>query len=350
MSNILSQAPFGSGESFDLTEIINPRNLGALTGVRFDDADSAFFLRQLTQVYTKTYDIKYAELKARKFIPVDNSVNPGALSFVWHQYDKKGQAKVVTDYANDFPNVEFNGKEFGGKLVSLGASYQYSMQDLRSAKMAGMPLETRKAEQARFVIESLVEYIAVFGFDGTNGTPPATTGAELQVIGFAKLPDVPLTTTTLNWIGGSATVTQILADVNARCKAIVDTSLGIHKPDTLVLPTAVYTYLATTPRSPTFTDDTMLQYILKQSPWLKTIEDWATLNTAGLLQDGSTVGGRAIFYEKNPDNCALVIAQEFEQLPPQVRGMGFVIPVHARIGGVKCPYPKSMAYLDGMAG
>lgn len=350
---ILPERPYGSGERFDLSDFITPHVLTGMTGRRFDANDTAIFLRQLTYIYSQTYDIKYPDLKARQFIPVDNRVGPGAESFVWRQFDKKGTAKIVHNYADDFPNAEVLGKEFQGRVVSLGASYQYTLQDLRAASMAGLPLETRKAETARRVMETAVESLAAYGINNTQFgqdlNPTDQTSDTIKMYGLTNSPNIQSSTTTNNWTSG-ATVQQILFDVNQLQNLIFKNSKGVHLPDTLLLPTDVYGYLATTPRSPTFTDDTMLQYILKQSPWLKSIDYWVPLDTAGKKQDGTTVGGRVMCYQRDPEILSLVIPQEFEQLPPQMIGMAFKVPCHMRFGGVTVRYPKAVAYLDGCAG
>ena len=59
-------------------------------------------------------------------------------------------------------------------------------------------------------------------------------------------------------------------------------TLGVHKPTTLALPTAAFAVLATTPRAPGFTNDTILDFILESSPWLEEITDWPYLNTIGV--------------------------------------------------------------------
>jgi hypothetical protein len=348
----------------------------AATGQRFDSASTAMFLRELTYVYQQTYDVKYADTVARKILAVDNRVNPGAESFVWRQYNHVGTAKVVDSYAEDFPNVEIFGAELQTRIVSLGASYQYTMQDMRAASMAGLPLETRKAEAARKAIENAVEAIAAFGDAaaatsvggqyGAVGTA-AQTGDTIRYYGLTNSPSilnaapasgsypgVPSVTntnyTSLNWTLNSTAVSDILGDVNAMQNCMFTLSLGVHKGDTLLLPTAVMSALATKARSVTFTDDSILQYIQKQSPWIKEVIYWPMLDVAGLKQDGVTVGPRVMLIEKKPENQQLIIPQEFEQLPPQMVNMAFKIPCHMRIGGVSVRYPLSVAYLDGTTG
>lgn len=345
----------------DLQEFFSPqlmRRMGLSTG-RSDAADTAIFLRQLTDVIVPTFDIKYVDNMARKLIPVDTSVQSGANSLVWRQFDKMGQAKIVDSYSDDFPNVEILGKEYQTRIVSLGASFQYSFQDLRAAAMANLPLEGRKALAARFAVERLLETIACTGMTGANGTYLTNASDTMPIYGLSNFPNIGATVghgsigagyTDQNWVGGSVSVTSILADINAMVQQIFNVSGGIHKPNTLVLPTAVYSYLATTARSPTFTDDSILQYILKQVPFLDSIEFWPFLDLAGKKQDTTTAGPRVMMYEKKPENMSLVIPQDFEMFAPEKEGGVFKVMTHMRTAGVVVHYPKSIAYLDGTTG
>jgi hypothetical protein len=328
------------------------QDLHRMTGQRFDALDTAIFLRQLTEVLQQTYDVKYPELKARRLIPVDNRVGPGADSFVWRQFDKYGQAKVVQNYADDFPNTEIVGQEFQTRVLSLGASYQYTLQDLRAASMAGLPLETRKAEAARFVMERAIESIAWLGLSGSNGLIAGVATDNIPVYGLTNFPGIQSQAASVTWSASSTTVSQILGDINKLQQLIFLTTKGVHTPDTLVLPTKIYGLLATTARSPTFTDDSMLQYVLKQSPWLKSIEFSPFLDTAGGVTTayGSGSSPRIMMYERTPEVLQLVVPQEFEQLPPQMLGMAFKIPCHMRCAGVTIRYPKAVIYMDGSDG
>jgi len=250
---------------------------------------------------------------------------------------------------------------------------------MRAASMAGLPLETRKAEQARRMLEQLVEQVAAFGIQqipgggnqGMFGVPTSLSTTDYMVcFGLTNFPNILQAynsgtaqytgqvtgggtgtgQTSNDWTSPSTTVTSILADVNKLQKEVVIGSQGVHTPDTLLLGTKTWSTLSTTARSPTFTDDSVIQYIMKQSPWLKRVIYWPVLDTAGLKQDNSTHGERVMVLESKPENMQLVIPQEFEQLPPQMVNMSFKIPCHMRIGGVTVRYPFSIAWLDGAAG
>src|ERR1700682_2890158 len=173
-ATIATERPDLSGQRFDLADYVNPAFLQSVTGQRFDAGQTAFFLRDLTDIYARTFDVKYPDLKARTILPVYTGVDPGAEGFVWRQFDRTGTAEVIA-------------AEEQSRIYSLGASYSYSIQDLRKAKMAGIPLETRKAFAARRAMEQAVEQIAFFGYQAVPGA--AATQSVLGAPAALSTPD-----------------------------------------------------------------------------------------------------------------------------------------------------------------
>ena len=135
---------------------------------RLDASESVFFARELEHVKAQSYDVKYPELTATKNIPVSSEAGSGAETITYQQYDAVGFAKIINNYATDLPRVDLVGKEFTAKVKSIGASYGYSIQDIRAARMAGKPLEQRKANAVRRANDQEVNRIAYFG-DAKHG-------------------------------------------------------------------------------------------------------------------------------------------------------------------------------------
>lgn len=349
-----------SGVRWDLADYVTPQRLEAMDGQRYDAATSAFFLRDLTEVLGRTYDIKYPDLKARQILPVFTGIDPAAEGYVWRQFDRVGGAHVIHDYGADLPSTEVVANEFQSRILSLGTSYNYSIQDLRKARMAGIPLETRKALAARRSMEQALEQIAFFGVAQVPGTgasqalmfAPAAqnTNDPLAMYGFTNFPGLPVVTGTNNWVNGSSSVSTIVQDFNSMFLNVIQNSKGVHTPDTVVFPLSTWSVLNTMARSVTFTDDTVLQYLMKENPWIKNVY-WSTmLETAGRNQANNAAGPRIMVLERNEENLSLVIPQEFEQLPPQMVNMTFKIACHMRVGGLRVSYPKSILAFDGTAG
>lgn len=309
---------------------------------RWDANESLAFARQLEFIYTQTYDTKFADLKARSLIPVDSSVPAGAELYSYKVFTEVGEAKKVDDYATDFPNVELFGTESFGRIISLGDSYQYSIQDMRRAQMMGMPLQAKKATAARHVMERKLDYIACVG-DGAQ-VPGFATNTNVPILSSASTPALTAGTwaSRANTTAGSLT---IINDLLVSQQDVFTKSLGLAAGRDLVLPLAAYAELVRRVVSPDngFDQRTLLDFLI-QTRRFDSIEPWVALNTAG-----PSAAPRGVLYDRNPENLQLVISQEFEQLAPQAVGMTFKVLCHMRTGGVEIFYPMTMRYLDGIA-
>lgn len=313
--------------------------LGLVSGDRMDDKFTAALDTQLDFIKTQTYDIQYPELKARRLVPVDNSPDPGAENVVYYQWDEYGMADIISNYADDIGMVDALVEKFSSPVHSIGKGYQYSVQDLRRAMMANNQLDARRARAARRSIERKIEDLAAFG------------DAKGKLKGMLNHPNVPVYTaatdgTDTAWTSGRATPKAsdlIIADMNMLVDNVRVTTKEIHTPDSLLLSTREFGFIAQTPVSQ-LNQNTILKSYLANQPFIKGVESWYKLDTA----DAAGTGPRMMAYQRDPEVLQLVIPQEFEQFPPQARNLAFVVPCHARVGGVIFYYPLGAAYMDGI--
>ena len=229
--------------------------------VNLDANESAFFVRELTHIKSRSYDIIYPEFKAVKYIPVTNEAGPGADVILYRQYDIVGMMTLIANYAQDLPRADVKGVEFSVIVKSIGGSYGYNVQEIRAAQMVGRPLDARRALAVRHGYD---QYINKLGWLG-DGTP--TWG------GMYGLLFQPNTTKgdaiTGTWL--TATADQIIADFQKAYNGIVNTTKGVEMPNTCLLPIAEYNRIATTPRS-TISDTTVLKFLQGAFPGIKF--DW----------------------------------------------------------------------------
>jgi hypothetical protein len=301
---------------------------------RLDAAENFFFERELESVKARSYDVKYPELKARTLIPVDNSEDPAADTVKYEQYDRVGVAKFVSSYSTDFPRVDVKGKEFRSAIKSIGDSFGYSVMEIRKAKMANKPLEQRKANAARKAVEEQLDTVAAIGND-ENGLLGLLN--QPNALGHTIAAGV---STDTEW--SEKTPDEIIKDFTDIVNYMRDQTKGVEAPDTVLIPDAQYGIIATTPRS-ALSDTTILDFILKTNPWIRSIEPWFKLKGAGALGVD-----RMVAYKRDPDALQLIIPQEFEQFPPEQKGMEFEVVCHMRTGGVVAYYPLSICYGDGI--
>ena len=303
--------------------------------IRLDAGETAALARQLEFIYAQTYDIKFAELKARRFIPIDTSVDSGAEFFTYRQWNMFGMAKLIANFADDLPRVDALVKEFPAPIKSLGASYGFSIQDMRRSAMAGSQLDARRARAARRAHEQAFDDIMAFG------------NADAGLEGFLNSANVPIVpAVTGAWVTNLATPLQMIEDLNELVNSIIIATLETFIPNTLLLSNVSFQRINSTPMSSTGdADKTVLRFFLDNNPYITDIDQWNKLNAAG-------AGGvsRAVAYMRSDEVLSGVEPQPFEQFPPQARNLEFVIPTHQRVGGVRIQYPLAIAYTDNLSG
>ena len=290
---------------------------------------SAFFENELRYVKAKAYDVVYSELQARTLFPVSSEVDAGAESISYEQYDYVGVAKLIHAYASDLPSVEITGTQYIRKIWSEGISFNYSIQDVRAARYAGKDLNARKARVARRQMLSLENNIAFHG------------DAEAGIPGFILHPNILSATAAAEWTVSNQA--SILADLQGIVIDQRDATKGMESGNTLLLPDAQYTIMATTRLDSTATETTLLDYVLNKFPFIDNIVSCYELKGAG-------PGGvdSAILYRKDPEKLTLEVPQDVEFLEPQLDGFMYKVPVHARTAGVMIYAPLSIIRLDGI--
>jgi len=295
---------------------------------RFDAQETAHLARQLEHIKAQTYDVRYPELKARGFIPTDNSASPGADSITYRQWDRVGMAKLIANYADDLPHVNVHAKEFTQAVKSIGAAYTYSIQDLRRSAMAGSMLDARLAAMARRAIEQKIDDYAFSG------------DSQVGITGFANNANVPLVVLPNAGSWDTLTSAEILANLNFLAASIVIATKELYTPDTIILDNASFNHIA---QAQVGVDNqmTILRSFLANNPYIRNIDQWHRLNTAGALGVK-----RIVAYQRTSEVLVMNIPQEFEQFPPQARNLCFEIPCHARVGGCEIHYPLAIAYAD----
>ena len=303
------------------------------TGRRLDAGETATIARQLLYIKARTFDVKYPMFKARDFIPVSHEVPSGAETWAYWQWDMYGMAKIVANYATDFPRADVVKREFQMPIKSLGDSYAYTVQDMRRiafmAPQGGGQLDVKRAAAARRAIEAAIDDIAAVG------------SADAGFSGFVNNGNIPIfALPTGQW--AVSTALQMIGDLNAMVQKIITQTNQVEIPDVMLFPIDAFQIITQTPFS-TLSSYTVATWFLDNNPYIQEIDQWVKLNKANA---GGT-GGRIVTYRRDEEVLSLEIPQEFEQFAPQLEGMEYQIPCHARIGGVGIYYPLACVYGDG---
>ena len=310
--------------------------IGLEDEVRRDAKFTAALDQQLESVKAQTYDIQYPEHKGRMLAPVSTSTDPGAESIAYYQWDEYGMADLIANYADDISLVDTKVEKFTSPVHGLAKAYQFSVQDLRRAATAGNSLDARRARLCRRAVERTIDEIVAFG------------NAKGKLKGLLNHPNVTVLTADdpgggTRWVADSKTAAQIQKDMHDAITNIWTTTKQVHTANTILLPTTESGHISQTAVG-TDNQTTILRSFLANNPNITSVDFWHKLDTA----DAAGTGPRMVVYQKDPDVLELEIPQDFEQFPPQARNLAFVVPCHARIGGVIMYYPLAVVYMDGI--
>jgi hypothetical protein len=297
-----------------------------------DSAQNYFFLREAEQILSEQFMVLYAELKSRKFIPTDGSIDPGASSVTARQWDKVGTAQAIADHAADVPLVNVFGSEGTQRMQDYGAGYSFTIPEIQAAARLSRPLERDRAEACRRTIEQKIDSVL------------ATGDSAFGLTGFLNLTGTD-TYTTPTGSGGlttwaTKTPDEILADMNGMIQQVIVNTKEVESPTMLLLPPSQLQLISTKARS-AVSDTTILNFFKGNRPNVM-VDSWTKLSGAG-----ASGVDRAVAFEPSKTKVRALMAIEFEQAQPQLRNWAYVINARARTGGVVTSYPKSIIYADG---
>jgi len=301
---------------------------------RVDSNLSAFFLRELESIEAQSYDTKFKLIKYLDHFPTDYSDDEGAETLTYRVFTETGTAKIIADYGDDVPRVDLYGEEVSKKVYSLGNMFTYTDREVRRARMAGKPLEQRRANAARRAVEEACNDIAYTG-NATYNIPGFINNANISEY------------TIPNGVGGNEewntkTPDEIIADLSGIATSIIDGTNGVEEPDTMLLPIEQFNYLNNT-RMTGGSDINIMQYFLNTNGHIKYV-DWVT----ELKGAGAGGSDRMMVYAKDREKLVFKAPMEYRQLAPERRGYGTEILTEKRIAGVTIYYPQSVAFADNI--
>ena len=299
-----------------------------MSDFRMDDA-GLFLERQLEYIRPQVFETVYADIKYPTILPVTAEAGNGAQTFTYRIMDSTGEFKLIADAADDLPRADISQTEKSIVFRSFGGSFGYTVQELRAAQMANIALEQRRAAAVRRAYEEKVEEVAMFG-EASASLPGFFNNATVDVLQANK------------WFTDSGTTSQEMLELlNYGVTAIVNSTQMKEQPDTILMPYEDFRVISTQ-RNSDSTDVTVLEYFLRTNPFIRNIEPVLQLD-----KDNSTLStNRMVVYKRDPQKVQLHIPQPLELFPPQQRGLEFIVPAHARLGGVALYFPKSVIYVQ----
>ncbi|CAB5223296.1 Protein of unknown function DUF2184 [uncultured Caudovirales phage] len=302
--------------------------------LNLDASQTAYFNRQLEVIKAQTYDVKQGALRALELFPVDPTTPEHAETQTYYQYDARGIAKIISDYASDLPSIEVAGKSFTTKIETIGLSYSYSLMDIKRAAIAGTPLNVRKAVAAQRGI--FARHNQLFW----NGD--AATGI-VGILSHASVPNAQVTAdgTGTSPLWSTKTPVQILRDLTQAVTEIITVTKGVETPNLLVLSASRLQVLRSTLMA-TNTDRSILGAFQLMYPNIR-------VEGAEELAGAFTGGAEGFLLGRNEaTHIELIAPVVYEEEAPQQVNLSALVPASGRNGGAAIYYPLAFSKKYGI--
>lgn len=304
---------------------------------QFKDAQQAagFITPALYRTHAAVLMTKYPAFDYAGFVPVNTDGDMWDIGTLVYSGDVAGVAAYLAGKGFDVPNASVNFSLGQSNFYLAGIGYELFLQEVNRAARMNVALGDKKASAARMVAEQFIYNTVMTG------------STEKNLTGLVNNGSVPAANaTTGSW--ASATVAQILADVNQALNDVITNSKETAIPNALLLPTTAFLLLNNTQL--TNSNDSVLTFIQRNNSYSAItgqpldIRPSRALETAG---SGST--RRMIAYEKNPDNMEFFLPGAFEFLPPfAISSMSWRVDGIMNVGQLEIYRPKTLSYRDNI--
>jgi hypothetical protein len=305
-------------------------------GLMLSDAGAAFFQRELELLKSETYDVVYADLPARNLFPVNNEGGFGVTSITYQSFDKTGKAKIINGGSKDLPRADVGGREHSNPVREIGISYAWTQKEIAASAFSNRSIDRQRSNAANRSVEELVNEIAFFG------------NADHNLPGFLSNSTIPSTTVVnpgsgTEWV--NKTPDEVYFDISDAFADVFEISKMKEKANTLLLPPAQWSYLAST-RMAAGTDTTILKYLVDNCPYINSKDNVIPVNE--LIGAGAGSTDRMVVYTRDPRKLQFEIPAELQYLPAQEQGLEMLVPGWLSICGVVVYYPLSASFHDGI--
>jgi hypothetical protein len=298
------------------------------------DNSGVFLARELEHIHDRVFDTAYADIKYPLIFPMNFDVSRGKESHTYRVFDTQGSMRLMGgDKVKDAPRADVVRREVTMPIAGYMTSYGYTFQEVRAAQeVKSVNLEERRAGACRRVYEETMQRVAYFG-EPSRGMK-----------GFFNNPDMDKIVPDKWFDTAGLTVDECLELLYEPATRIVNNSNQKEVPNTMLLPWNVLRIVSTM-RIGVDSNMTVLSFFLANNMYITDVE--AINELAASKSSGFLSKDRIICYHRHPDKLEMHLPQPlefFDAIPKETQE--WVIPAHARHGGVALYCPKSAIALE----
>lgn len=285
-------------------------------------------ISQRTHIETVVLKKKYPQIRYAELIPVDTSAHKFAASTTFYSQDSVGRAKFINGKADDVPLVDIQSSKFEQTVNMAGIGYSFSLEEIGAAQQLGQNLSADGAHAARQAYEQFVDEVSFTG------------GPQEGVEGLFNMTGISKSSVSKKF--GVSTSQEILTMINNAFSKVTEDAGGFELPDTLILPSSVYSMIATKQLA-LESETTVLKFLTGAN--LYTVTTGQPLKIVG----SHRLKNRMVVYRRDPSVLKLHMPMPLEFIAPQVDNFNIKTLGMFRFSTLNIRNPRAVHYVDGIA-
>ena len=294
-----------------------------------------FVESQAAHIEANARMVQHGSIQYPELVGISREASPYADVITYYSWDGTGDMIDLSNRGNDYPFVQVSQQQHNVNIEWKGLAYDWSDREIGRAMMTGIPLSDRKVRMAFRIWEEEKDRVFING-DASKGWD-----------GFVNNSNVPVLTA-LTATFAASTGIEIAEAVNEALSAVYSSTNQVRIADTLCLPVAQATLMATKAIGDD-ADRNVMSYIRENNIYTQMTGRPLMIRTLRQL-DGAGAGGtdRMVAYSRDMNVLRYHIPQELQFLEPQRRADSWVYYGYGVQAGLEIMEPGAMRYQDGI--
>lgn len=329
----------GLVHSFDaLPSMHSPRPM-PFNDVEANAQAVGFLTNNLMAIQAQIEEILYTGFRLNDLFPIITNIPAGARTYSYRVMDKAGMGKFIDYTGGNAGNAGVSMRNVPYSLEYGGIVPMWTLEDLRQAAFAGMPLDSEIIGAATDGCMNHIEMVGLIG-DTNFGLTGLTNQSTIPIVNsaktFANMTDLEM----VAWV--QTYVSKLIEDTKEIFPRQIGTGLTIY------LPVQQYNVITTKPLG-TNVDKTVWEFVRTMNPWtyrtgqplnLRSVAEFSTAGSGGVA--------RALFGYNN--ERVMEMAMPISPRVIRTLDLGYTIqaPMEYKISGLNVKRPTAMLYVDAI--
>ena len=316
--------------------------LGQFAGKAITDSSESaagfgWLTNNLQVIQAEIEEVLYLNYRLTQLVPINTSIPEGAGSYAYRVKNSYGQAGFIDSFGKNAGTSSTSYSTVATSVLQGGIDAMWSLQDVRNAMFAGVPLQADSIEDATVACLNHIETIGLLG-DASKGFTGLVNNGDITAITAAS---------TLEASADAA------VQINGYLNTLLEQTSTIFAQRmvqglTIYLPVKQFNFLATTKYN-VDANKTLMDYLTTSNAWTANTGVPIVFKTVIELKGAGVASADRMMIAFNNQK----VMEIGNPIMPRVIGINnelryFSAPLEYSLSQLNIKYPEACVYVDGI--